>query len=774
MVLAVVLIQFGRQQGVRCSGVLCLYWFLHLITASVILYSKIVRHVWQTANNDNISFMHSTTFAMFALVVTTQFILSALVDKRPDSAEYDPNECPEDSASCLSVLTFWWFTGLVVKGYRRDLVHEDLWTLNKRDTSKHVSNLFEREWQQEMLKYQRSMKSTHSIKVKASEAEIQLTLLHPRSDAGDSDSKVESPSHTYQPGLVAALARTFGTSFLPAIVLKILFDILTFVNPLLLKLLIGFIADKTEHQWKGVLYALLLFVVAMVQSMLLHQYFHICFCVGMRVRTAVIAAVYHKALKLSNSARQSSTVGEIVNLMSVDAQRFQELTNYLNMLWSGPFQMSVCLYFLWAILGPSVLAGIAVMVLLVPINGYIAKATRKLQMEQMKHKDSRIKLMSEILNGIKVLKLYAWELAFLDKVLGIRSKELKVLKKAAYLNAASSFTWSCAPVLVSLTTFSVYVLSSPDNVLDAEKAFVSLALFNIMRFPLNMVPMLMASLVQVSVSVKRLKNFLKNEELDPKNLTIKSDSDHAISISNGSYTWGESGENGTLRNIDLQVQEGRLIAVVGVVGSGKSSLLSAMLGEMNTLGGDTIVKGSVAFAAQQAWIQNATLKENITFGKPQGNGVRYQKVLEACALMPDLEILPGRDDTEIGEKGINLSGGQKQRVSLARAVFTDADIYLLDDPLSAVDSHVGKHIFDKVIGPNGLLKNKTRILVTHSISFLPQVDQIVVISDGQITEQGTYQQLLSHKGPFSEILQTYGTEAEEGDDTNNIDSKSHS
>ncbi|KAI0230542.1 Multidrug resistance-associated protein 1 [Lamellibrachia satsuma] len=766
MVLAMVFVQYCRKKGVRCSGVLCFYWFLHLLLAILILRSKIRHHLLEDGSADDL--IYTVSFALFSTLLLTQFILSALVDDPPAFYECDPHECPENSASCLSVLTFWWFTRLIITGYRHALEHEDLWSLKQGDSSKEVSMLFEKEWQNEMLKHQRSMKTARRNSAKDHETDIQLTPLQPRNDEGTCDTKIAYPKHTYQPGLVTALTRTFGRSFLPVIPMKLFFDTLTFVNPLLLKLLIGFIADKTQHQWKGFLYVALLFIIALIQSMILHQYFHICFCVGMRVRTAIIAAVYRKALKLSNTARQSSTVGEIVNLMSVDAQRLQELTTYLNMLWSGPFQMAVCLYFLWAILGPSVLAGVAVMVLLLPVNAYIAKVTRKLQVEQMKHKDSRIKLMSEILNGIKVLKLYAWELAFLNKVLGIRKDELKVLKKAAYLNAASSFTWSCAPVLVSLMTFAVYVLSSPDNVLDAEKAFVSLALFNIMRFPLNMLPMLMASLVQASVSVKRLKNFLKNEELDPKNLTIKCDSNYAISVSNGNYAWGGSSDNGTLTNINLQVEDGCLIAVVGVVGSGKSSLLSAILGEMNTLGGETVVKGSVAYAAQQAWIQNATLKENITFGKPLKDSCRYREVLEACALLPDLEILPAGDDTEIGEKGINLSGGQKQRVSLARAVYTDADIYLLDDPLSAVDSHVGKHIFDKVLGPTGLLKDKTRILVTHSVSYLPQVDQIVVISDGLITEQGTYQELLSHKGPFSEILQTYGTEAEEDNSDDDV------
>lgn len=224
--------------------------------------------------------------------------------------------------------------------------------------------------------------------------------------------------------------------------------------------------------------------------------------------------------------------------------------------------------------------------------------------------------------------------------------------------------------------------------------------------------------------------------------------EHPLTIEGGTFSWGE---DPILRNINLQLKTNTLTAVVGTVGSGKSSLISAFLGEMDKISGKVNTFGSVAYVSQQAWIQNATLKDNILFGQPLNNAL-YQKIIEACALKPDLDILPGGDMTEIGEKGINLSGGQKQRISLARAVYANADIYFLDDPLSAVDSHVGKHIFDKVIGPQGILKNKTRVLVTHGVTYLPQTDKIVVIKDGEISESATYRELLDRKGAFAEFL----------------------
>lgn len=373
----------------------------------------------------------------------------------------------------------------------------------------------------------------------------------------------------------------------------------------------------------------------------------------------------------------------------------------------------------------------------------------------MKSKDNRIKLMNEILNGIKVLKLYAWELAFREKVLEIRQKELKVLKKSAYLAAMATFTWVCAPFLVALSTFAVYVKIDKNNVLDAQKAFVSLALFNILRFPLNMLPMVISSIVEASVSLKRLRVFLSHEELDPDSIIRgpTTDAEGSIIVKNATFSWSRN-DPPSLNSINFTVPEGSLIAVVGQVGCGKSSLLSALLGEMDKKEGYVVVKGSVAYVPQQAWVQNATLKDNIIFGREM-NESRYKRVIEACALLPDIEILPTGDRTEIGEKGVNLSGGQKQRVSLARAVYCNADVYLFDDPLSAVDAHVGKHIFEKVIGPKGILKNKTRVLVTHAVNYLPQMDTILVMSDGEISEMGSYQELLKQDGAFAEFLRTY-------------------
>ena len=489
--------------------------------------------------------------------------------------------------------------------------------------------------------------------------------------------------------------------------------------------------------------------------------------------------------------------------MSVDCQRIADMTPYLNMLWSAPLQIGISMYMLYQILGPSVFAGLAVMIILIPVNGFIAAFTRKLHLKLMKQKDVRVKKMNELLQGMKILKLYAWEQSFMNEVNIIRNKELSIMLKMAYLSAGTSFIWSCAPFVVSLVTFATYVLSSEENVLDSQKAFTSLALFNILRFPLSMLPFMITSAVQANVSIKRINKFMRSRELDLQTFgkSETKDKEVAVKVTNASFNWeeaptnlettkaklnGAAKENGDgkvngdskgkedettkmlngsgekeketpvfkLSDLNISIKTGSLCAIVGSVGSGKSSFLSALLGEMDKTAGEIELSGRIAYVSQQAWIQNATLKKNITFGKKMNEDL-YNKVVLDCALKSDFDILPGGDSTEIGEKGINLSGGQKQRVAIARAVYYDADLYLLDDPLSAVDSHVGKHIFDHVIGPTGSLAGKTRLLVTHGVTFLPQVDQIIVFKNGVVSESGTYRELLAQKGAFAEFLVQY-------------------
>ncbi|MBN3303875.1 MRP1 protein, partial [Amia calva] len=776
MLLATFLVQYERLKGVQSSGVMLNFWLIAVICATVSFRSKILHALSELSS---VSVFRYTTFYTYCALLVIQLFLSCLSDQPPlfSQAVKDSNPCPELGASFLSRITFWWITGLLVQGFRRPLEDRDLWTLNEEDRSQNVVPHFVRRWDNECSKVKRTLVNTLYSPKRSARAAV----AEKKDGAVVEEAEVlivKDSQKTREPSLLLALCLTFGPYFLISFLYKFIHDILMFVGPEILKLLIRFVNDPSAPAWQGYFYTMLLFLCACLQTLILQKYFHVCFVTGMRLRTAVVGAVYRKALVITNAARRTSTVGEIVNLMSVDAQRFMDLVTYINMIWSAPLQVILALYFLWQNLGPSVLAGVAVMILMVPVNAVIAMKTKTYQVAQMKSKDSRIKLMNEVLNGIKVLKLYAWELAFKGKVLKIRDSELNVLKKAAYLSAVSTFTWVCTPFLVALSTFAVYVLVDDTNVLDAQKAFVSLALFNILRFPLNMLPMVISSMVQASVSLKRLRVFLSHEELDQDSVDHKAiiGSTDSISVVDGVFSWSRN-DPPTLNSqpccslcrINVHIPEGALVAVVGHVGSGKSSLLSALLGEMVKRDGKVSVKGSVAYVPQQAWIQNATMRDNIVFGREKKENW-YQRVVEACALLPDLEILPAGDATEIGEKGVNLSGGQKQRVSLARAVYCDCAVYLLDDPLSAVDAHVGKHIFEKVIGPQGVLQGKTRVLVTHGLSFLPQADLILVLVDGEITEMGSYQELLDRHGAFADFLHTYANTEQSNDEGHSVHS----
>uniref|UniRef100_A0A3B1IP99 Canalicular multispecific organic anion transporter 1-like n=1 Tax=Astyanax mexicanus TaxID=7994 RepID=A0A3B1IP99_ASTMX len=762
-----------RREKAVDSGSLFLFWLLQII-CEIFPFQTLLR---DALNSDKV--LDPPHFYLFYVSYGLKLValmLSAIADVPPDLREMT-KKSPEVGAPFLSRITFNWFNRMIFTGYRRPLVQEDMWELSEKDSTNFISREFEEMMKQELRKAHSRLQKKKMKMKKISRPEHQqnglnkgisqdVLVLVDQSEKSEKKSKrennLDSGEEDYPHSwLILSIAKTFKWVLLESAVLKLVQDLLSFVSPQLLKLLIGFTQDKSVFTWRGYLYASLLLIVAIVQSVFLQQFTQRCFKLGMRVRAAISAAVYKKALTLSNDARKESTIGQMVTLMSADAQRFNEVTNFIHLLWSCPVQIVLSVGFLWIELGPSVLAGLLVMILMVPINGLLAIKSKSYQAKCMMYKDKRMKMLNEILSGIKILKLYAWEPSFEAQVQGFRKQELEVMRKSAFLSSVSTFIFFCAPAFVSLASFAVFVSVSTDNILDAEKAFTSISLFNILRTPLGMLPLLISAMVQMSVSNRRLEKFLSREDLNTGAVQRDLSYSSAVSVRDGTFSWNRDGSP-VLKNVSLQVSPGALVAVVGAVGSGKSSLVSALLGEMHSLSGSVNIKGDVAYVPQQAWVQNATLRDNVLFGSDPDER-RFCRVLEACALEPDLDLLPAGVQTEIGEKGINLSGGQKQRVSLARAVYSSADIYLLDDPLSAVDAHVGKHLFEKVIGPRGLLKDKTRILVTHGISFLPYVDEIVVLVDGVVSEVGSYSSLRASKGAFSEFLDTYAKEEDSQD-----------
>eukprot|EP00731_Ephydatia_muelleri_P028692 Em0020g336a len=743
--LAGVITYHERRVGVHSSGLLHLFWVAMVVYGVIKLRTLILTAQDSHGVRDVFRF---TTFCLQFVSYLVEFVLVLIPEPLPvpvPRREEERKPCPEERASFLSQLTWWWMNRLIWRGWRKALEDSDLTDLNEEDKSQMVTAIFDRNWKQELHKawVPTSVPTTPYVSLNedlSGAYDVQVTAMH---------SKEPRPlPRRREPSLLTALAKSFWQLFVVAGIFKLLNDLLSFVNPFILKLMLDFASDKTQPTWLGYVYATMFFVTAILQSLCLHQYFNRALTLGMRVRTALMAAIYSKSLCLSSQARRSSTVGEIVNMMSVDAQCLMDLCSFIHFLWFAPIQVILTLLFLWLTLGPSVLAGVGVMILLTPINAIVAVFNGEASDEADGLQRYSYKLTNEVLNGIKVIKLYAWEIPFQRIIMAVRGQELGVLKTAAYLSAIITFTWTSAPFFVALATFTTFSLvhkGGEEGHLTADKAFVALTLFNILSTPLTILPIVITSAIQVGGWM-----------YPPSN----GDED-AVTMVGATFTW-DSPVGPVLSDLNLHIKPGQLVAVVGQVGAGKSSLISALLGEVEKVEGTVNLRGRVAYIPQQAWIQNASVKDNILFGQPM-NGILYGNTLSACALEPDLDILPAGDATEIGEKGINLSGGQKQRVSLARAVYQQADIYLLDDPLSAVDSHVGKHIFEKVIGPEGMLQGKVRVLVTHGLTFLPQCDLIVVLVDGRISEIGTYSELLNNKGAFSEFIETYSTAEEEED-----------
>jgi ABC-type multidrug transport system fused ATPase/permease subunit len=395
------------------------------------------------------------------------------------------------------------------------------------------------------------------------------------------------------------------------------------------------------------------------------------------------------------------------------------------------------------------------MIVMIPINGLITRMLKTLQKRQMKNKDARTRLIAEIINNMKSIKLFAWGSAFMNKLNHIRNDlELVTLRKIGAAQAFSSFMWSATPFLVSCSTFALFVMTQ-DRPLTTDIVFAALALFNLLTAPLTVLPMVITAITEASVAVGRLTAFFVAEELQPdaviRKETVEEMGEESIRICDATFTWDRHGSRNALEDISFSACKGELSCIVGRVGAGKSSFIQAILGDLHKVHGEVTLHGSTAYVAQQSWVMNASVRDNITFGH-RWDTKFYEQTVRACALWDDFDQLPDGDETKVGERGISLSGGQKARLTLARAVYSRADIYLLDDCLSAVDQHVGRHLINNVLGPQGLLKGKTRILATNSIPVLIEADFITFIRDGKILEQGPYAQLMAMKGEITNLI----------------------
>ncbi|XP_065206736.1 multidrug resistance-associated protein 1-like [Planococcus citri] len=737
------MIVLNKKRGLRTSPFMFFFW-LSLVICSWPHYITEIK----TALYDRESlrvYPYVSNIFYFPMILS-MFILELFIDSSPQLLSCPPikNLPPNTRVSFFNNLFGFWYDSFAFRAFRQSIELKDLWNLENQDRLDYLVPMFSSYWSAAEDENEKKRKQ-HMVKLREKFNGYQSSVIPYK--------KIQDPKPV---SIIPILWKCFGWTYISATIFKALVDVMMFANPQILNLLIGF-EDSNEPLWHGILYAVMLLILGIFQMIFLNNYVFRIFRMGLQMRSTLMAVIYRKALRISNNAKKSFSLGDITNLMSVDAQRFYDVHLYLNMAISAPFTISASLYFLWRTVGWSAFAGLFVMLVIIPINGFAAGRIKSLQTEQMKCKDERVKITNEVLSGIKALKMYAWETSFERKILEIREKEIKLLKSIANINTSVSFLWTSAPFLVSLITFAVFTFADPNNVLTAQIAFVSLSLFNIIKLPISLIPRMITNTVQAMVATKRINKFLNSGELDFDAVEHDTTERDPIITEKGTFTWGTDRDRPTLTNINVRIKSGDLVAIVGPVGCGKSSLLSAFLGEMNKVQGRVNTKGTIAYVPQQAWLQNATVRENILFTNPYKKPL-YNKVVDACALRPDFLVLPGGDQTEIGEKGVNLSGGQKQRISLARAVYNNADTYFLDDPLSAVDSHVGKHIFENVIGPHGMLRKKTRLLVTHATNYLSEVDYIIVMKGGCITENGTYNELMKKQGDFSDFIMTYSQE----------------
>ncbi|VAI82750.1 unnamed protein product [Triticum turgidum subsp. durum] len=491
-------------------------------------------------------------------------------------------------------------------------------------------------------------------------------------------------------------------------------------GPVLLKAFINVSLGKGSFKYEGFVLAAVMFVCKFCESLSQRQWYFRTRRLGLQVRSFLSAAIYKKQQKLSNAAKMKHSSGEIMNYVTVDAYRIGEFPYWFHQTWTTSVQLCIALAILYNAVGAAMLSSLVVIIITVLCNAPLAKLQHKYQSKLMEAQDVRLKAMTESLVHMKVLKLYAWEAHFKKVIEGLREVEYKWLTAFQLRRAYNSFLFWSSPVLVSAATFlTCYLLKIP---LDASNVFTFVATLCLVQDPIRQIPDVIGVVIQAKVAFTRISKFLDAPELNGqarKKYCVGID--YPIAMNSCSFSWEENPSKSTLKNINLAVKVGEKVAICGEVGSGKSTLLAAVLGEVPKTEGTIQVCGKIAYISQNAWIQTGTVQGNILFGSPMDRE-RYHNTLARCSLVKDLEVLPYGDCTQIGERGVNLSGGQKQRVQLARALYQNADIYLLDDPFSAVDAHTATSLFNEYV--MSALSDKTVLLVTHQVDFLPVFDSI--------------------------------------------------
>ncbi|XP_078076758.1 ATP-binding cassette sub-family C member 8 isoform X4 [Mustelus asterias] len=598
------------------------------------------------------------------------------------------------------------------------------------------------------------------------------------------------------------LRQAFGHPIVLSSTFRILADLLGFAGPLCISGIVHHLSDehktfRPQVKLLGVYFissqeflanayviAVLLFLALLLQRTFLQASYYVAIETGINLRGAIQTKIYNKILRLStsNMSMGEMTVGQICNLIAIDTNQLMWFFFLSPNLWAMPVQIIVGVILLYYLLGISALIGATVIAVLAPVQYFVATKFSQAQRSTLDYSSERLRKTNELLRGIKLLKLYAWEQIFHKSVEETRHKELTSLKSFALYTSISIFMNAAIPIAAVLTTFVVHTHLYENADLSPAVAFASLSLFHILVTPLFLLSSVVRSTVKALVSVQKLSEFFSSEEIGEDHsrvvvqLNSENNSKYQTVVTNGFFTWTSDGAP-TLSNIEIKIPHGQLTMIVGQVGCGKSSLLLAVLGEMQKNSGnvywnsermegecssteeDTAVdvevrrRSAVAYAAQKPWILNTTVEENITFGNPF-NKQRYKAVIEACSLQPDIDILPQGDQTQIGERGINLSGGQRQRISVARSLYQRTNVVFLDDPFSALDVHLSDHLMQ-----DGILKllqeeKRTVVLVTHKLQYLPHADWIIAMKDGTIQREGTLKDIQNSDPELFELWKT--------------------
>ncbi|XP_037711587.1 probable multidrug resistance-associated protein lethal(2)03659 [Drosophila subpulchrella] len=647
----------------------------------------------------------------------------------------DLPENPRERSNIFSILTYWYTMPIFIKGRKVTLNTKDLYRALKEHKSETLGNKLSSAWE------------------------------------------IELETHKENASLLRALLRVFGWYFaFLGLVIFVLEGILTMQPTFLVKLMSSF-SHGSESIGTAYAYAAGVILCNALCVAILHPYMFALTHLGkfitvmcLKIRVGLTTMIYRKSLRLSTTALAKLTAGHIVNLISNDLGRVDSIVHFTHVLWLGPLQALLVTYLMYQEIGIAAVFGMSFMLMFIPLQMYLGHKISVLRLETALRTDKRMRMMTEIISGIQVIKMYAWELPFERLVSYARRKEINTIRHVAYIKGIlSSFNNFLTRVSIFISLVAFVLLG---QFLTAEVAFLITAYYNVVRVnATTLFPSGITQTAEILVSIKRVQQFLQSEEAEDSDTEVGKDiqeketllpsthpvittedslrSKACLTISGLKARWDTSAPDYTLSGVNMQVHPGTLLAIVGHTGSGKSSLLQAIMGELRAESGEINISGTMSYASQEPWLFSGTVRQNILFGQPMDRR-RYDAVVKECALERDFELLPLKDKTIVGDRGASLSGGQKARISLARAVYRQASIYLLDDPLSAVDSNVARHLFEHCM--RGYLRDRIVILATHQLQFLQQADQIVIMNKGQVSAVGTYEELQRSGADFGSIL----------------------